>query len=262
VLVQGASEAPGRPARSLAATRGTGDLRPSVLPSDTYARFRRMLTRLPVFPLSVVLFPGTPLPLHIFEPRYRQMLSDCLSADRKFGITPSGTQGEAPDPGMVGCTAEVRVNQVMPDGRSNIVVLGGDRFVVGALLEEPVPYHVAEVEPFDDQPGTEPAPERAAELRETFERYAVLVRELSDVDPKPPDLPEDARALSFHVAAGLEVESPVKQRLLAERSTARRVEALMLILATLTAAVERALIVHRRAHGNGRGHATPILPTA
>ena len=104
-----------------------------------------MPTRLPVFPLSVVLFPGTPLPLHIFEPRYRQMLADCLADDRRFGITPAGADGEAPDPGMVGCTAEVRVNQELPDGRSNIVVLGGDRFVVARVLEEPLPYHVASV---------------------------------------------------------------------------------------------------------------------
>jgi ATP-dependent Lon protease len=98
-----------------------------------------MSTRLPVFPLPVVLFPGTPLPLHIFEPRYRELLSDCLAADRRFGITPSTTDDEAPEPGMVGCTAEVRVNQLMPDGRSNIVVLGGDRFVVTKLLDEPKP---------------------------------------------------------------------------------------------------------------------------
>ena len=86
--------------------------------------------RLPIFPLGVVLFPGTPLPLHIFEPRYRQMLADCLAGDRRFGITPAGTDDELPEPGTVGCIAEVRVNQELPDGRSNIVVLGGERFVL------------------------------------------------------------------------------------------------------------------------------------
>src|SRR6478609_7401129 len=110
--------------------------------------------RLPLFPLSVVLFPGTPLPLHIFEPRYRQMLADCLAADRRFGITPAGAQREAPDPGVVGCTAEVRVNQELPDGRSNIVVLGGERFVVSQLLQEPHPYLTATVEPFEDEPDS------------------------------------------------------------------------------------------------------------
>lgn len=218
--------------------------------------------RLPLFPLSVVLFPGTPLPLHIFEPRYRQLLADCLSSDRRFGITPTGAEREAPDAGMVGCTAEVRVNQELPDGRSNIVVLGGERFVVADLLEEPLPYHVATVKPFDDDPATAPPAERTALLREAFTRYAALVRELSDVEPEQPDLPEEALPLSFHVAAGIEVDPAIKQRLLVERSTSRRVEALLLVLPPLTATVERALVVHRRAHTNGRGHAHPSLPTA
>ena len=57
-----------------------------------------MPLRLPIFPLGVVLFPGTPLPLHIFEPRYRRMLADCLAGDRRFGITPTGATHELPDP--------------------------------------------------------------------------------------------------------------------------------------------------------------------
>lgn len=221
-----------------------------------------MPTRLPVFPLSVVLFPGTPLPLHIFEPRYRQMLSDCLASDRRFGITPAVAGGEAPEPGMVGCTAEVRVNQELPDGRSNIVVLGGDRFVVADLLDGPLPYHVATVQTFDDDPGTAPPDERTAQLRELFARYAALVRELSDVEPQEPDLPEEPWGLSFHVAAGIDVEAAIKQRLLVERSTTRRVEALLVVLPTLSTAVERALQVHRRAHSNGCGGIRPSLPGA
>ena len=218
--------------------------------------------RLPVFPINVVLFPGTPLPLHIFEPRYRRLLADCLTGDRRFGITPAGQSREAPDPGMVGCTAEVRVNQELPDGRSNIVVLGGDRFVVTDLLDEPVPYYVASVEPFDDDPATAPPEEPAARLRAAFVRYAALVRELSDVDPEEPDLPDDVRSLTFHVAAGIEVDVAIKQRLLVERSTSRRTEALLVVLPSLSRAVERALEVHRRAHSNGRGHAQPSLPSA
>ena len=216
--------------------------------------------RLPLFPLSVVLFPGTPLPLHIFEPRYRQMLTDCLAGDRRFGITPTGTGQEAPDPGMVGCTAEVRVNQELPDGRSNIVVLGGDRFVVSTVVDDPAPYFVAAVQTFDDEADTTPSPPRVALLREAFIRYADMMRELSDVEPRAPELPEEPLPLSFHVAAAVDVEAPVKQQLLVERSTARRVEALLVVLAGVSSGLERALVIHRRAHTNGRGHRMPPMP--
>ena len=163
---------------------------------------------------------------------------------------------------MVGCTAEVRVNQTLPDGRSNIVVLGGDRFVVADLVDDPAPYYVASVRTFDDEPGTAPPTERTALLRDAFSRYSALVRELSDVEPEEPDLPEEPGPLSFHVAAGIEVEGRIKQRLLVERSTARRVDALLLVLPPLSTAVQRALQIHRRAHSNGRGGAYPSLPGA
>ena len=111
-----------------------------------------MPVRLPIFPLSVVLFPGTPLPLHIFEPRYRRMLADCLQGDRRFGITPAGQDDAPPAAGTVGCVAEIRVNQELPDGRSNLIVLGGERFVLTRTLDDEAPYFVAMVQPFE-RPG-------------------------------------------------------------------------------------------------------------
>jgi Lon protease-like protein len=220
-----------------------------------------MPVRLPIFPLGVVLFPTTPLPLHIFEPRYRRMLADCLEADRTFGITPVGTDGEVPEPGAVGCMAEIRVNQEMPDGRSNIVVLGGSRFVLTKVLEEPVPYPVAMVQTFDDQPGSEPVEERTARLRELFQNYLGLLRQLNDLQAEESRLPEDPAGLTFHAAAAAECDASIKRRLLTERSIARRVEALLLLLPLLTRALERGLEVHQRAHTNGRGTTHPDLLT-
>ena len=217
--------------------------------------------RLPIFPLSVVLFPGTPLPLHIFEPRYRRMLADCLAADRRFGITPLGTDDRMPEPGTVGCTAEVRVNQELPDGRSNIIVLGGERFVLTGAVSDGAPYHVAMVQTFGEEPGTEPAEDATTRLRELFVGYYALLRQLNDVEPEDPSLPEVPADLSFHVAAAIECDPGVKQRLLVERSTARRVQALLMLVPILTAAVESALRVHQRAHGNGRGGARPDVIT-
>ena len=211
--------------------------------------------RLPIFPLSVVLFPGTPLPLHIFEPRYRRMLADCLAGDRRFGITPPGAEDRMPDPGTVGCVAEIRVNQELPDGRSNVIVVGGERFVLTARVADGAPYHIGMVQTFEEEPGTEPAEESAARLRELFAGYYTLLRELNDVEPDDPGLPDDAIGLSFHVAAAIECDPGVKQRLLVERSTARRVQALVMLVPILTAGVESALRIHRRAHTNGRGGA-------
>jgi Lon protease-like protein len=215
--------------------------------------------RLPIFPLSVVLFPGIPLPLHIFEPRYKRMLADCLEADRRFGITPVPSDN-TPEPGAVGCVAEVRVNQELPDGRSNIVVVGQSRFVVSRLLDESTPYLVADVQTFEDDEDSEPPADHTEALRQLFTRYLAGLRELNDTLPEEPGLPDDALSLSFQAAGGIECDLGVKQRLLAERSTARRVDALVMLLPVLTSSVERGIKVHRRAHGNGKGGAiTDVL---
>src|SRR5215211_8398367 len=142
-----------------------------------------MPSRLPIFPLQAVLFPGTPLPLHIFEPRYKRMLADCLAADRRFGITPVTKEGLLPEVGAVGCIAEVRVNQELPDGRSNIVVLGGSRFVLSRILDESLPYLVALVQTFDDDAGTEPSADELESLRQLATQYLTGLRELNDVIP-------------------------------------------------------------------------------
>jgi hypothetical protein len=153
----------------------------------------------------------------------------------------------------VGCIAEVRVNQELPDGRSNIVVLGGKRFVVKRILADPAPYWVGAVEPFDDEAGTAPPDGPTAQLRRMFLQYRELRRHLDDPGSEEAELPPDALGLSFHAAAAAECDSAIKQRLLAERSTAKRVEALLLLLPALATAAEKALEVRRRAHSNGKG---------
>jgi ATP-dependent Lon protease len=215
--------------------------------------------RLPIFPLSVALFPGTPLPLHIFEPRYKRMLADCLAADRRFGIIPTADTSEPLGPGTIGCVAEVRVNQELPDGRSNIVVVGGSRFALSRLLDESLPYLTAMVEAFEDDADSEPSAEDIESLRQLFARYFAALRDLNDTMPEDLTLLDDPVSLSFQVAGGLECDLGVKQRLLAERSTTRRIKALILLLPVLTSAVESGIKVHRRAHGNGKGGAIPDI---
>jgi ATP-dependent Lon protease len=216
--------------------------------------------RLPLFPLNVVLFPGTALPLHIFEPRYRKMLADCLAGPRRFGVIATGPAGEPPERGSVGCVAEVKANEQLPDGRSNILVMGGARFVVRDVSVGPEPYLTGMVDEFEEESGTSPAAEAVRELQERFTEYFRTHRLLNDADPEGPSLPDDPLALSFAVAAAIECEPAVKQSLLATRSTGERVMLLLRMLPSLTRRLDAALHVHRRAHGNGKGGAYSVLP--
>src|SRR2546423_12462080 len=96
------------------------------------------VTELPIFPLALVLFPGVPLPLHIFEPRYRQMLSDVRAGNNLFGVSyydASTSEHERPMPGHIGCVAEVTETQTMPDGRSNILTVGIIRYRLEEYVE-------------------------------------------------------------------------------------------------------------------------------
>src|SRR5438094_3163303 len=88
---------------------------------------------LPLFPLDLVLLPGVPLPLHIFEPRYKEMIKECLDQNRAFGIIRS--KGEAL--ATIGCTAEImNVLKTYPDGRMNILAEGKKRFEVLQVNQE------------------------------------------------------------------------------------------------------------------------------
>lgn len=207
-----------------------------------------MPSRLPLFPLNLVLFPGEPLPLHIFEPRYREMLADCLAGDQCFGITAM----IPPAPGAIGSIARIRATQPLGDGRSNIVVMGERRFALRALLDEDRPYLVGSVEEFDDQPGTAPLPQERAELMSLAEDYRKALALLAD-STEDADWAEQTEAFTFQVAAltGLEVDA--KARLLATRSTRERTQRLVELLPPLLRMVRSRAEVHIRARGNGKG---------
>jgi Lon protease-like protein len=216
-----------------------------------------MPLELPIFPLGIVLFPGTPQRLHIFEPRYRQMLADCLEGSRRFGIWyVRRGEGEdpAPVPGAVGCSAVVRETRLLPDGRSHILTEGEQRFVLVDYVETDLPYRVAKVEPFDDADADAPQlSEAAAAVRAEFARFASGLQSLSDRAAADLDLSRDPTQLSFQVASALEVEADVKQELLGLRSTARRLTHLARILRPLNTELVRRVEVHTRARRNGRG---------
>jgi Lon protease-like protein len=216
-----------------------------------------MPSRLPLFPLDVVLFPGELLPLHIFEPRYRRMLADCLEGDQQFGLTAAS----APGPGSIGCVARIRAAEPLADGRSNIVVAGGRRFGVRALLAEDTPYLVAAIEEFGDEPGTAPLPGELADLH----RLGVELREtlaiLADRPGEGPDWAGDPELLSFQVAALAESDLEIRKRLLAGRSTRERTRTLIALLPALVTGVRGRAEVHIRARFNGKGHSgSDVVP--
>src|SRR2546428_4075253 len=105
----------------------------------------------------MALFQAAPQPLHICEPRYRELLADCLAADRRFGIAyvpaeyPPGSE-PLPRAGDVGCVALIQNTQGLPDGRSNILTVGERRFLLIDWVGSDRPYRLAHVEEFDDEP--------------------------------------------------------------------------------------------------------------
>jgi ATP-dependent Lon protease len=219
------------------------------------------LDRLPLFPLPLVLFPGTAIPLHIFEPRYRQMLADCLDADKRFGIVclPEGAAETEIERGTVGSIAEIVNVETLPDGRSNIIVRGAERFTMEEFVRTSDPYHVCRAETFEDdfQIGDE-LEELAARVRDVFQRVGRAARTLSD-DPQPlPDLPEDAGALSFAIAAMIDLDLDTRQALLAARSPVDRLSRLEALLSSALGSIVNRASVHTLAKSNGRGpHVQP-----
>jgi Lon protease-like protein len=213
---------------------------------------------LPLFPLPVVLFPGVPLPLHIFEPRYRQMLLDIRVGKNLFGLAyfdPSSADSEVPPAGHIGCVAEVTEVQTFPDGRSNILTLGVIRYRIESYVERGDPYLVAQVSYFEDDEEDEEmlaAPSR--EVAETFTRIAQAVRTINDERATLPDISNtEPQRLSFLVAAAMEIDAEVKQEMLELRSTSERLERLRAMLNIAVKGYEERARIHELAKGNGHG---------
>jgi Lon protease-like protein len=218
----------------------------------------RGVRELPLFPLPLVLFPGVPLPLHIFESRYRQMLADIKASDQLFGLSffdATESAGDAPAAGHVGCVAEVTEVQPLPDGRSNILTLGLIRYRLEAYVEHGDPYLVGRVRFFEDEEEEAGIlDERADEVSKLFMRIARAVRIINDERANLPDLPPtDPERLSFLVAAAMELDTGIKLELLELRSTAERLKRLRDLLARAVPGYEERARIHDVAKGNGHG---------
>ena len=216
----------------------------------------KQVRELPLFPLPIVLFPGVPLPLHIFEPRYRQMLTDVRRGNSLFGLSyfdPDSSTSERPLPGHVGCVAEISETQTMPDGRSNILTVGLVRYRVDDYVDRGDPYLVARVSFFEDDAEDETLlGESSREVAQIFTRIARAVRLINDERANLPDISDtDPQRLSFLVAAAMEVDTDVKQELLELRLTSERLRRLRDMLARTVTGYEERARVHEIAKGNG-----------
>lgn len=173
--------------------------------------------KIPLFPLELVLFPGMPLPLHIFEPRYREMIAECITANAPFGVVRALRDGLA----IVGCTAQVmRVLRSYPDGRSDILTQGVDRFEI-EQLDNSRSFLQAQV---DLLPDTGPPAERSA--REECVALHFEGLHLLGAGEGNMQLNLDA-PVAYLLAAAMPADLNFQQALLAMRSDAERTKTLL-----------------------------------
>lgn len=214
------------------------------------------IKQLPLFPLPIVLLPNELLPLHIFEPRYRQMLKDIELRRNIFGLTyfdGEGSIDDKPEIGSVGCAAEVRESHLQPDGRSNILTTGLVRYRLVNYLDEGTPYYLGEVEFFEDKNEDAAAlTPLADEVYELFERVARAAFKLSGGRGEYPEVPKaEPEALSFLVTAAFNLENPLKYKFLEMNSTSKRLTKLRGILKKAVGKMEESADMHKLVQSNG-----------
>jgi Lon protease-like protein len=204
--------------------------------------YNELVSLLPLFPLELVLFPGVPLPLHVFEPRYKEMIGECLRAESEFGIVRVSKQGVA----AIGCTAAiVEVVKKYDDGRMDILTEGRRRFEVVDINQERS-FLRADVMFLEDEPDAAPVTEAQQAIRLYLDLLA-----LADVEAQNP--PEPGPQLSYLITAGLPLELDFKQQLLESRSESERIGVIVEYYTALIPRLTHAMKTRKKAGGNGHG---------
>jgi Lon protease-like protein len=206
---------------------------------------------LPLFPLEVVLLPEEPLPLHIFEERYKLMIGECLkakaagSSKQEFGvILAKGLELHS-----VGCTARIiNVTRKYEDGRMDIFTVGARRFEILYTNDE-MAYLRGGVDFFEDEPGSDvPGEEEAQHAIDLFRQAVQRLRKSTDV---PIHLPRPHRYLSFRIAAPLPLDLDFKQQLLGLRNESERLRHVTRVMEKLIAQLDLVQKARTKAGGNG-----------
>ena len=196
----------------------------------------------PIFPLPLVLLPTELAPLHIFEERYKLMINACLDESTEFGIVWLGDDGLA----EIGCTARVtELIDRMDDGRMNILVRGGQPFRLLRRVDE-LAYPAGDIEMLEDEAD---ASESHAQAARTV--YAEVVEKATDQRPEDVDL---AGMDAYGMAATIELEPALKQKLLDSRSEDERLDMVEALFEKAVERLERAEHVSEVARSNGKVH--------
>lgn len=197
------------------------------------------MSLLALFPLDVVLFPGAPLPLHIFEPRYKEMINECLEQKKPFGMVRVNKEALA----EVGCTAVIlNVVKKYPDGRLDIAAEGKQRFEIMQLNQERS-FLQGEVLYFEDEPSQVPEAD-VKTVVQLHEQLLGILGQDGQIEGQHP-------SISFHLANELPVDLDFKQALLEMKTESERVETLIEYYKATIPKVERTLRVREKATGNG-----------
>jgi Lon protease-like protein len=189
---------------------------------------------LPLFPLDVVLFPGMVLPLHVFEPRYRQMITECQAQDKPFGVVLARPESKHLQEKLytIGTIAEIRDLDKLSDGRFVLMAFGLQRFRILSQHHEK-PYLSGLVDLYADMP--EPLDDltfRAKKARNLFSSYLEMLLEAANEPDKDfsASLPVNPEELSHFIAYFLEIPNDQKQRFLEMTSTRQRLQEVITIL--------------------------------
>jgi ATP-dependent Lon protease len=200
------------------------------------------LSDIPLFPLNVVLLPGAPLPLHIFEERYKQMVNECLESESEFGMVLADESGTR----RVGCTARiVELVERYEDGRMLILVEGSRRFKLNNILTGR-PYYMGEIEYLEEEPE-EDVNALAEECIALLERVVEAATEGSvGIEIEPP-----YRNLSFAIAGRVEFDLETRQQILELTSEKERLQKVKELLSAAAQRLERERQAREKAQTNG-----------
>lgn len=200
------------------------------------------MSDIPLFPLNMVLMPGAPLPLHIFEERYKQMVNECLESESEFGMVLADDSGTR----RVGCTARiVELVERYEDGRMLILVEGSRRFKLNNILTGKA-YYVGEVDYLEDEPE-EDVNALAGECIALLERVVEAATEGSvGIEIEPP-----YRNLSFAIAGRVEFDLETRQQILELTSEKERLEKVKELLTAAAERLEREREAREKAQKNG-----------